>query len=457
MRYINKLKLPPIRPSRRSAAVFVIIFAVLGTTVLIGSYAATPYVTIEPEQGALSNNAVIVSGDPSASNSSYIKFGISASNVSLTPMQLINRRSDVKVYPASAGVASDGNYATSWSGNTGTITYDVSAVPTINRSQIILAWYTALDDALTANTYPSGSCGHYQRPIPKNYTIQINSAAGGSTSPPTAGWVTVQSITSNIYYSRQHLINADSSAPFNWIRMNITGAVTAGGSSFDINIDLADASQGINSQWIFFGDSITNQYAGHNQVTGGGDNIGPPIADLLATIMGDDYHLITENASAACTRADQWTGPIDEELARYPGKYVSFNLGSNDCNTTDTGVATNYKAAMRVLADKTIASGKIPVMPHIPWVSNGNQAGINACNKAIDSLVSEYSNKATPIIIGPDLYGLLLNKPNWLGDGLHPNRSGQIAIRCAWAYNIARNVYNKIPAAIPSCNGYATP
>ena len=54
-------------------------FGVIGTILLVQSFAATPYVSIEPETGALLGDVVVPSNaniDPSASNGKYVQFGV---------------------------------------------------------------------------------------------------------------------------------------------------------------------------------------------------------------------------------------------------------------------------------------------------------------------------------------------------------------------------------------------
>ncbi len=58
-----------------SKKTFIVIFAAVGIITLMASYAATFSIGVEPEQGQTSNGAQVVSGDSSASGSSYVKFG----------------------------------------------------------------------------------------------------------------------------------------------------------------------------------------------------------------------------------------------------------------------------------------------------------------------------------------------------------------------------------------------
>lgn len=58
-------------------ALFVTSFAIIGVVVLIVSRAATPFVSLEPEQGIKTNNASVISDD-SASSGSAVRFNVSS-------------------------------------------------------------------------------------------------------------------------------------------------------------------------------------------------------------------------------------------------------------------------------------------------------------------------------------------------------------------------------------------
>ena len=445
---------------------FCLVFAIVGSILLVATHAQTPTASLEPEQGSLSGN-ITTGTDSTASGNAYVQFGNSGSSSSLAPMELVNRLSGVKIYPSSAAAASDSDYSTSWDpGNSGTISYDLSAVPAANRSQLLVAWYTELEDGYSAQVFMNGDCINWQRPIPTAYTIDVNSAAGGGSAAPTSGWVNAVSVSNNIYFSRQHLINMinpSTGTPYNWIRMNVTNAIDASGNDFDINIDLADASQGVTDDWLFIGDSITTRYAGHSVITGGGQNIGPGIADLVSSALGNSYHLITQNAGVACTKSTDWgnvysafssSPTLNNQLSIFPGKYVTLNLGTNDMGNNDP---SGFYTSMNTLVQTIINAGKVPVIPQIPWPNGGySNSTAQAYNAEINQLYQNYP----AIIKGPDLYNLLLNKPSsWFdaAGNVHPTGAGLTAVRCAWAYAIDENVYGVTPSPISSCNGFASP
>ena len=168
-------------------------------------------------------------------------------------------------YPASQ--ANDANYNTHWSTcNTPSaaspqwLAYDLSSVPAAHRGQVIVAWY---NDPITSEFDHTVDGGPGYDNVGA-YTIQTNAAPGGGAAP-TTGWVTVATVTGNKYSSRQHLINMAGS---NWVRLDATASDgSSGNTGLAINMDVHDASSGVTDDWIFYGDSITQDGLAHDSRT----------------------------------------------------------------------------------------------------------------------------------------------------------------------------------------------
>jgi hypothetical protein len=135
---------------------------------------------------------------------------------------------------------------------------------------------------------------------------------------------------------------------------------------------------------------------------------------------------------------------IDTWLKVFPGHFVALDYGTNDVNTF-AGDASSVQAAaasLRTLAEKVIAAGKTPVIPHMPWApipsieSNGP-----ALNAMIDRIVAGDPR----ILAGPDLYAFFKQHPKLIGDDhLHPaSPEGYQAYRDLWARWALRAVYGK--------------
>src|SRR4051812_34468871 len=219
------------------------------------------------------------------------------------------------VYPATN--ANDADYSTYWRGTPPAwLAYDLSSVPAMRRGQVVVAWY---NDPITA-PYNHTVINDVGYNIPGVYSIEANAAAGGG-APPTAGWVTLASVTGNTYHSRQHVVNLTG---YNWVRLNVTAS---DGSALNtdamINMDVHDASQGVQDDWIFYGDSITQGAMAH-QATGSYSqliNAAQPGRFPAAEDGGIGYLLSADGAS----HLDTW-------LPLFPGHYVGLAFGTNDAN-----------------------------------------------------------------------------------------------------------------------------
>jgi lysophospholipase L1-like esterase len=444
-----------------TAAVLTLAVVGLGFYIFKGSHAAGPYTSAIPSSGTLAEGAAL-NTDTSAESGKSVLFGGASSTSSNEPMELLNRQSDVKIYPASAA-SSNGNYYDAWNPgtSTGAVEYDLSAVPATSRSKVILAWSTAYDNGYTPDTFMNGECVAGSTSLPVAYTIDVNSAAGG-TSPPTTGWVNESSATNNIFYAGQSLVNMINTAtntPYNWIRMNITNS----SNGIDLNFDLANASQNVNGDFLFIGDSITTFFGGHDNDGSDGEDI----ADLTSEALGNSEHIITANAGVSCTTSGNWdsayssyssSDTIAAVLADYPGQYVTLDLGTNDAYSGG-GSPTAYYSTMQTLADDIIAAGKTPIIPDIPWPNNGDGTAWDDQVKAFNTEISQLIASNPKIIAGPNMYTVLQDHPAWFlaAGNVHPNDEGVTAYRCAWAYAIAENVYKTKPSPISECEPYVSP
>jgi lysophospholipase L1-like esterase len=76
-----------------------------------------------------------------------------------------------------------------------------------------------------------------------------------------------------------------------------------------------------------------------------------------------------------------------------------------------------------------LASGRMPVVPHIPYAADGQHNYITNFNAVIDTLVA-----SNHILAGPDLYSFFKTNPSQLqADGLHPNDAGMRSFNLLWA------------------------
>lgn len=323
-------------------------------------------------------------------------------------------------YPASAN---DNSYSTSWRATIpGWIAYDLSAAPVSQRGQVVLVWYNT--DTYDYDHTPKNS---YYVGIPKNYTIEGNAADGGSSSAPTTGWVTLATVTNNIYHSRQTVVNLTG---YNWIRLNISSLETQGGSNTCINVDVYDASRGVQDDWIFFGDSIT---AG-----------GMAVSDTntfgqMINAAKPGYYPIGECGGIGGIFSWHGAQYINTWLSVFPGKYVGIAYGTNDAWGNQTGAAAYY-TNIETIVNAVLAAGKVPVVSKIPYSTNADVANnVPSYNAQIDALYAAYPQ----VVKGPNFWTFFQNNPSLLGsDGVHPSDAGYVALRQQWANTMLASIYS---------------
>ena len=298
------------------------------------------------------------------------------------------------------------------------IAYDLSAVPTDERKQVLAVWY---------NTSSYDYIGSYKsrNMEPSDYTIEVNSAEGGAY--PENGWEVVETVEGNTLSSRQHLVDM---AGYNWIRLNIEKADDESGKQARINFDVHNVSGGVSDSWLFLGDSIT---------AGGMNNCyGTGFATHINQI-DSRYFPVQENGGIGGIRSIDGKENIDRWLSVSHAKYVSLAYGTNDC-WGNPNATEEYYNNTKYMIDAILAAGKIPVLPKIPASTNKDvKDNVPLYNAVIDKLYEEYGDK---LVKGPDFGEFLLSSPDYLsGDGVHPSDTGYAAMREEWARLMYETVY----------------
>jgi len=366
-------------------------------------------------------------------SSSGMTAGVSAASAVSPPaaMPLISRGVPVstssQIYPVTW--ANDADYSTKWRGAIpGWIAFDLSGVPAGRRAQVIIAWY---NDPSTS-PYDHTMVGEVAYNSLRDYTVQANAAPGGAT--PTTGWATLATVTGNRYHSRQHAVDMTG---YNWIRLSITaGDGSSGNSDASVNIDIHDASQGAQDDWIFLGDSITEDGTHHDPINGVG-NFGQTVNAAKpgyypAYEDGGTYGLISQDGAQNIAK---W-------LSVFPGRFVGISFGTNDANACLS--PTTYYNNEAAMVQAVIAAGKVPVVPTIPWARTSN---IQNCGPGLNAQIQALYAAYPQIVKGPDLWTFFKNNPTLIGsDNLHPSTAGYGAYRQQWTNAAVANVYNAAPA-----------
>jgi lysophospholipase L1-like esterase len=305
------------------------------------------------------------------------------------------------------------------------LAYDLSSVPSAQRGQVVAAWY---NDPATGIYNPSLVSQTYNN-VPRDYTIEVNAAAGGSL--PSSGWVTLATVTNNLYHSRQHALDLTG---YNWIRINISainGSIA--NNNAQLNFDIHDAHLANEDNWIFFGDSITQRGLDHS------DTILP---SLINTVQATRWPLMEcggIGGDLSTTRVIE----LNTWLPLFSGKYVGLLYGTNDANNAgpgDPNFGPAFTTAMTTMIQAIIAAGKVPVLPiSIPW---GKTANIQANGPTINTRIATLMTTFPQIVHGPDLWAYFQANPSLINDNdVHPTTDGYVAYRQQWADVLIANVY----------------
>ncbi|HZC04095.1 MAG TPA: choice-of-anchor D domain-containing protein [Ktedonobacterales bacterium] len=324
---------------------------------------------------------------------------------------------------------------------------DLSSVPLARRQQVVLAWFNDSGDYL-----PGANNVYYN--LPSSYTIEAN-PAGASVSPPSAGWVTLVTVTGNSTNQREHAFNLSG---YNWVRMSVT--VTKGSSgnyAAAFNVDIYDASAGVLDSWLFLGDSITAEGMAHANIAGG-PWTGGDYAQLVNTDNPSYYPLQIDGGMGGWT-SDTGAQNISALMNNFIGHYVGLAFGTNDANQGVLLSSTqiqHYYANVLTMIDAVQNAGDIAIVPFVPWGCSG-RLGQNA--QALNNYVSLHLATDRPgAILGPDLWTPFSQNPSWIApDCIHPTYSapsGQLSgyeqYQRIWERWAIANIYTPSNAPVVS-------
>ena len=328
---------------------------------------------------------------------------------------------------ATSGVASsanDSDYNTTWRSTaaTASLTYNLSSVPAAKRSKVLLVWY---NDA--SESYDPALASESPVEYPKNYTIQTNTAASGSTAP-SSGWVTKATITSNRYHSRQHVFDMTGA---NWIRLSVTSV--NGGSRSNLNMDVYDASQGTDDDWTIFGSSTPAMSMGHQKKGNNTRSFSQSI-----NLAQPAYFPVQEDSSISGYDTNDGVTFIKTLLPIFPGKYVAIALGANDADEcmNPTTFYNNYAS----MVQSVINAGKTPVVPLFNW---SKLSTVQSCGPGLIDKLNQLYIAYPQIVKGPDFWNYFKAHPELVSsDNQHPTEVGQGIYRQMWADTALTNVYH---------------
>ncbi len=342
---------------------------------------------------------------------------------SITPMNIISRSVPAFASTGTASRANDADYKTTWrsTASSAWLTYNLSSVPAAKRGQVALVWYNEATEA-----YDPALASESLVRIPKNYTIQTNNAATG-TSAPTTGWVTKVTISNNKYHSREHVFDMTGA---NWVRINVTAI--AGGSNADINMDIYDAATGVTDAWIIYGSSTPAMSMGHNTL----GSITLTFSQMINQAK-PNYFPIQENGSISGLDTNDGVQYINTWLPLFPGKYVGIALGANDADEcmNPTTFYNNYVTMVQAV----INAGKVPVVPIFNW---SKLSTVQSCGPALVDKINQLYVAYPQVVKGPDFWRYFQSHPELISsDNQHPTNEGAGQYRKLWAEAALTNVY----------------
>lgn len=361
-----------------------------------------------------------VTAVPSAGSAKNVQLTVAAAELSAASNPIISRGVPAYSGGGTASNANDAVYYTAWQTSAPDyLAYDLSGVPESQRQTVIAVWYND-------STYDNIGSYVSKQEEPLDYVIEINSAAGGSY--PADGWKTAVTVSGNGLSSRQHLIEMKGA---NWIRMRVTKGE---GGKIKLNMDIHDASQGVQDSWIFLGDSIT---AG-GMVNQWGTSFAAHVNQL-----DKRFTPVAQNGGIGGISSPHGKAAIDGWLKDSPVKYVSIAYGTNDCWGNPNN-ADAYYSNTKYMIDAVLKLGKTPVLPKIPASTNKDvQPNVGIYNKKVEQLYSEYGDK---LVHGPDFEEFFRKNPDLLSsDGVHPSSDGYEAMRKFWAETMYETVYKNLP------------
>jgi lysophospholipase L1-like esterase len=260
-----------------------------------------------------------------------------------------------------------------------------------------------------------------------------------------------------------------------------------------VKMDVYDASGGVTDGIVFYGDSITTNIFSSHYDGYGPQWFSKPIQaarpGFFPFVIGGGYPFTTSGDGrdmivlGTGAFAAGLTSPLKEVFRG--ARYAALVFGANDApdQTLVNGFRANYRQVIDALrangqtvivaaptwaTDPTRQAGLVQIRAaigfHLPdWTAGSCVTGAYAWNAGrayrcapggtsvpgptgtgtgiadggsarwsyAPSLREDYAAD-TGVIGGPDLFTLFQNHADWLGDGLHPNGTGEAQWRSAW-------------------------
>jgi acyl-CoA thioesterase-1 len=344
------------------------------------------------------------------------------------PNPIISRGAQVFSMPANGGQVVNGAYHNGgWNAGTPTTTAPawVAIKLAAGPTRLLVSW----DDGGTYNYQDPPGTPVYGLPADYHFDVSADSTNGSDgtwTAAVTPGAGDPVTVMGNAVRTRAHAIDFTGKT---WIKMVITAApASESGNGVQIGeIDVHDTSATAPNRpedtWFFMGDSIT-AFAFDRRVSNQ-----PSFAAAINMATNQTYFPAMINGGIGGEKSGDGLARLAAVLSLNPDyHFIALGYGTNDAAGNQVPTAT-FQSNMQTMIDMVKAAGREPVIPHIPWATDGSHAGIPMYDAVIDTLT-----QTNHLQVGPDLTAYFMAHTDQLmPDNLHPAEAGQLAMNQLWA------------------------
>ena len=336
------------------------------------------------------------------------------------PNPIISRNAQVFSLPAGGAAVVNGTYHNGgWNAGSPTtatpawVAIKLAAGPT----RILVSW----DDGGTYNYKDPAGTPVYG--LAADYHFEVSA---DSTNGMDGTWTAVgTAVTGNHVRTRAHALDFTGKS---WIKMVITAAPAEASNGVQIGeIDVHDISATgadlPDDTWFFMGDSIT-AFAFDRRATNQ-----PSFAAAINTATNKTYFPAMINGGIGGEKSSDGLARLAQVLALNPDyHFIALSYGTNDAAGSQIPPST-FQTNMQMMIDMVKAAGREPVIPHIPWATDGSHAAVPMYDTVIDTLT-----RTNQLQVGPDLTAyFMMHTDQLMSDGLHPADAGQMAMNQLWA------------------------
>ena len=339
---------------------------------------------------------------------------------------IVSRGAQVFSMPANGNRVVDGAYHNGgWSIPAASLPAWVAIKLAAGPTRLLVSW----DDGGTYNYRDPAGTTVYGLPADYHFDVSAD-----STNGMDGNWITAAdpvsgspvTVSGNAVRTRAHAIDFTGKV---WIKMVITAAPpNEGGNGVQIGeIDVHDTSASAPGRpedtWFFMGDSIT-AFAFDRRASNQ-----PSFAAAINTATNKTYFPAMINGGIGGEKSSDGLARLSDMLSLNPDyHFIALGYGTNDAANSQVPPAT-FQTNMQSMIDMVKAAGREPVIPHIPWATDGSHNSIPDYDAVIDTLT-----RTNQLQVGPDLTTyFMMHTDQLMPDNLHPADAGQMAMNQLWA------------------------